>query len=311
MIFLQHSRAGRGVKRASRPAWVLVVLMCLATMIVGCVAPIAENVSPKLVKIVAEIENPSVVIERATNSLVRKCMAKAGFRMPEYEPVAAATETYLGMVGVFRSESQATSVGYVSVVRDSDKSPNAYYESLPAAARDAFDETYFGVTGDGVGGEVARVEGESGMVVEANSSGCMANAKRAIFGKLETALEWTLLRNEALGPMRSDPLPLGLEEKVEYSECMAKSGYSVDGFNAPEVAAQRFGQYRTRLDEPSKAEVEMSRADLGCQRELRIIPRLEEHYARVARPWLLSNAGRLRVWQLDMQRALERARRVE
>lgn len=124
------------------------------------------------------------------------------------------------------------------------------------------------------------------------------------------SVEWSLLRNEALQAAAGRQAQFGWIERNEYQQCMGGAGYAVEGFNAPEVAQSRFGQYRTGAEAPSAPEAQMALADFRCQQQIGLVDRLRDKYSEVAASWVLANAGRLRVWAVHMSDATRRAERV-
>ncbi|MDU7360183.1 MAG: hypothetical protein E7L00_03105 [Propionibacteriaceae bacterium] len=270
----------------------------------GCAAD--QSAPPELLDLVAELENQPGELSQATSILTVQCLRKHGFDVPP-QPTHQQphNDVYLGLVGVFRSEKEAASLGYTSTV-NAPESLDDYENSLPEARREQFRVALQGPE------DAPMVNGTTkfGAVIGRSSVGCLAEADKHVFGSLDAEMLGSVLRDEAMAATQGEATDLAPSDGRAYEECMAAAGYQVDGFNAFTVAGEKFGVYRQVGQPPKEEERAMAVADYQCQQEIHLIERLREHYARRAGDWVVANERRLLEWRGTVEQSLVRAKAV-
>ncbi|MDO5749748.1 MAG: hypothetical protein Q4P78_00900 [Rothia sp. (in: high G+C Gram-positive bacteria)] len=131
---------------------------------------------------------------------------------------------------------------------------------------------------------------ESGEV-SMNPKSCRGIAAARVFGTIEKHLKYTNLIN-ALAMVNQK---YGIAEEIgilyktgkEYPACMSVAGYSeVNYFGAaPQVAAKKFGQYRSEGEEANAEERALAQADYKCQQESGVVRKAEDIFYSKAAQW--------------------------
>lgn len=275
-----------------------------AAMLAACSSPAGQAVPPSLMDLVADLDNTPAVIRYAVDLVARDCMVRHGFSVAApNRPLSNGTDTYLGLVGVFRSIEQAKTAGYHSTTAPANADQDRYYESLAPERQREFDRIYFGSAGS----PRVSITTSSGLTLQENSTGCLAEGRAAVYGSVQTAVEADALRNDALAALGDRRTSLGWDERVAYEGCMHALGYSVTGFNGFEVAEATFGKYRTDAEMPSEGEQAMATADFHCQNEVHLMENMRDHYSQTAGSWVLSSSLRLTTWKTQVDTSLARA----
>lgn len=214
------------------------------------------------------------------------------------------------MVGVIASEQAARDYGYnTTFVAESRTVLDDYQDSLPAAEQLKFDEAIFGPDDAPTEQYIdanERVWGKSAV-------GCMAEADRAIYGSVATAMSLELFTNDVTAQISKYQGDIGVAVQQlmpAYEGCMAEAGYQVRGLNAPQVAFEQFGSYRETGQRPSSDEQNLAVADYRCQAAVGLAEKLNTLFVEKASMWLSTNSDRILGLQEALQAALKRAKDV-
>lgn len=283
---------------------IAVALLVLSSGGTSCAA--TQTAPPELIDVVAALEQPPVELDYAMNLAIAACLREEGFTVETPGFNDAPGDVYLGLVGVFRSEDEARTLGYRTTVR-----PSASFDDFESMLSKA-EQARFAVAlhGPEDAPRVELVSASTGMAIDASSQGCQAVASDAVFGSVHNRLEGVLLRNDALAATEGKSTDLSPGDGSNYTTCMSQAGYTVDGFNAFDVAQETFGQYRAVGDPPNSDEIAMALADYRCQQELGLISRLRDNYARRAGDWVMANEARLLAWNDTVEASLGRAKMI-
>jgi hypothetical protein len=259
---------------------------------------------------------PPVQLAIAEARVTSRCMQGRGFRYPAAEAldrVPSATPSRLGGLGRPLHLEEATRVGYgfrISPRPGTDpveRASGRYLSSLSHAEQAAYQHA---LAPDGSRG--VRVELSGGLVVGAASQGCVAEARKAVYGSVQTFLRLAHVASEvprvADAAMRHRRVRAAVRA---YSGCMAGKGIPVGTpMLAVKLAEERFGGTRPEIGPVSDAERDMAVADAICQQRTGVNEAIDDAVIDAASWWLRDEAPRLLELAALQGNAVESAREI-
>ncbi len=251
-----------------------------------------------------------IVVDRATQLLVRECMEEAGFRYWP-EPVAGVDERrgggyVLDDVGWARRHGYGTRLQEKALAAQKNDRNHAYANALPEARRVRYSKT---LDGD-PSAAVLTVELPAGGTVQTPRHGCRAEAKGTLYGDFpawfraeKTATNLTplyvpdLLADERFGTART-----------AWSACMRARGHD---YADPARIRERLPRLTRGLSEAKAhaVEVELAVAEARCATEetslVRTARALEREYRGGLREYRDDVADHRRMQHAALERAEE------
>ncbi|WP_140445736.1 MULTISPECIES: hypothetical protein [unclassified Bifidobacterium] len=256
-----------------------VIMMVLS----GCSSSQTVDVSDPVIKATSELMSIDPEILQAQNILQQQCARGLGFDVPIDYSAIPSIQGYADVGGIFRSEQEATSVGYgiKTISMDSRVSTvDSYLDSLTHAEQLRYEK---------------EVNGDISDSKEFLHS-CAARSYAILFGSYQRSNEVLntfneLIQNQSKSALEDSDVQTAISEK--YVPCMADAGYNVRGLRAGDLARQRFGTYRDWNDSLSDEERDMARQDYMCQREAELIEHIDIAMERNAGKWMMANEAKL------------------
>lgn len=267
----------------------------------------AAGVQGNLPEIVGRAQQAMILLERAENILIDKCMEESGFEFHGPTNANVPLRVSQEMIGVLQPEI-AERLGYSpylnppseedTQMRERIAAGNAYFESLAPDERVRYIKTLEGQ------GDQGAIETNSGMRVLVD--GCIGEARRTLLGDrlLEVFDTFTLV--QFLQP-DAWAAPEVISALKIWKNCMGKSGFL---YEHPNDAVGRGLELRGNSPEASQAEIELASADANCRIQAGLTPLLEDTAARLARDVVDSNQQLLTAWAEIEQFVRERAANV-
>lgn len=243
-------------------------------------------------------------LQQAELRLQDRCLKAHGYTVPGLvsQTSGAPSVNLSGALGLLTVEGART-VGYGTLIGQSSALSDpigAFVQSLSQSQSDKFNVVYNG--GDGAKEESLRI-GE--LVAGASTEGCVAEARKRIYGSISNFLRLTYLPGEivSLGAEVVNS-PAAGEAMAAYATCMQEAGFDVDNLNQTrELAAERFGS-RLVSAPPSQDEFSMAMTDAKCQVSTGLRDRLNEESLRRASAYIAEHEDEL----LALQELLTTAR---
>jgi hypothetical protein len=246
------------------------------------------------------------VLDRAQRILADQCMVRRGFTRDD-EARAAVTVPDPGPPQfryVIDDPAWARTRGYGLAERRRAMAARAAsagqrrHESLPAAAKLAYDRAYTG----GDRPDLSAVA-PTGVTVQASADGCLADAQRRLYGDLHRWFTARVTANNlapaVMNAVWRDPR-YGSAEQV-WARCMRAAGVPVAGPRAARAEADRRGAGRPAV-QAHAAEVAVATAEATCARTTgfgAVVRRIDREHSAA---FQATYAG-----QLDAHRRLQRA----
>ena len=286
---------------SQRIAHVVVFTAISAILLCGCGYDDDQTaaVPQTLNNAVADLLGRPTELSQAKEMLTIQCARERGFNMPQTLTVNTGAEGYADVRGVFRSRSEAESVGYPSVTVNYDGGSdvlNAYQDTLNSEESERFDNEVQGVLDN----------------PETNSD-CWFQATRWIYGSWSNYTDWSHVSDE-YGRSKSDTTlndpDVVAAIRDEYMPCMAEYGYNVRGLRAYEIAQKEFGAYRMYNEPPDEREKTLARHDFDCQERAGLMDKLDAAMQRTAGKWMLENEAMLLERHELLEQAMGRAKQV-
>ncbi|MEU1146905.1 hypothetical protein ABZ380_15125 [Streptomyces sp. NPDC005901] len=247
----------------------------------------------------------------AEEELIRQCMTARGFRYikapDDTTPVKTAADYAI-------SPQQAEERGYglraqlestANAPRDAN---NDALSALPASRREKWQTAFSG----GRAAPMVKVSVPEVGQMQTRDGGCIAKARRQLYGSLEQFLKLLTFQGNFAGQMEQraarDPRVTALNGR--WSACMTKRDHP--GLAEPSKAAVRAGDtYRSRNAEDAFTfERAIAEADATCQQRLHYVPRrrlVEDLYLTAGMRKYEAEVTAVREMNRDAQ---ERARRI-
>lgn len=286
--------------------------MVVALAAVACTGKPGPSPSPPAAAVAAvrALLAPAPELAWAEQELVRRCVQAAGFDYPVRRPALDGGAGVLVEALTVSSVEVAQREGYGSLIRrgnnGADEGLDRYRAGLDPDERRRFDTVLAGPE-DAAQVEVVLPDGQ---VVGTSTQGCVAEARRALYGSLETYLQVRYLpqgiRARGLGAVERDR---GVRAALRrYAECMAAAGYP--DVSSPsvalEVAAQRWGVTATAPVE----ERAMAVVDVSCQQQAELQAALDNALLAAASDLLATQEQQLIGLLEELRTATSRARAI-
>jgi hypothetical protein len=226
-----------------------------------------------------QLLNLDPAIDAAEQALTRDCLAHRGLDMPVV-PVFVRPE--IGITGMAPfTELEARQFGFALRV------PHPRVEPLKQSGTNNQERarSHDALFGSGL----HRVSGPLGSV--ASADGCLAEARRELFGSVRNYLDVTWFVNEVrhhqFGWTRDQRARLAARR---YLACIAMRGYALSSFGeAYRIAARRFSGVGARPEQQRA----MALAEASCQRKSRVWPIWDSMALERLAPWLQRQAHRI------------------
>lgn len=285
-------------------------IVALASALTGCgapesAAPVPENVKAALLALGSQPVDLSIAHRMA----VRSCMEAKGFDIPYNSGGSGERRAALiSIEGMFATEAAARRTGYSTTIAPGGDLVQSYVSSLPPKQQETFRRAK---TGSGENLETITLSG--GVVVSRSTEGCVAEADRAVYGSVRNALQVNEFINEVNAQSSDfvDSALRDLDSRLDsYVQCMNKRGVNVTGFNAGEIAEDRFGKYRQAHEPPNREEQQLAANDYRCQNEAGFSKALNQTFIDNASAWILSNEDYILGVRELMDKAMDRAKRI-
>jgi hypothetical protein len=237
-------------------------------------------------------------------------MAEAGFRYPpmeNYMPVSETTSSLVGIPGPLdvsaaQLRGYGPEIGSSPGATDPETALQEYLAGLTANQQATFTSAEHG------DGREVTITTPDGVVASAAADGCIADARKAVYGSVEDFLRLQY-QPQAVYSLVSgvENTPEVQAAAQEYSQLMAQSGYDLaNPAEARVLARQNFGS-RGMNDPASDEERAMAVADAKAQKASQVYEVLAEAAVAKAADWLVRNEALL-VELAEIQAAsLERA----
>ena len=278
-------------------------------LLVSCApsdAPVAHNdlavsdapaISARATAAIVAVTHPPAVIERAMLVSTAECMRESGFEFPPlgvFRRRGALSGSLAGIAPVLNVNA-AEAHGYGRRISrsswrtDPDVATRRYLSEFPPDKR----RMYQRAKDDPEKGSVSVLL-PGGIEVSAPAGGCIARARRDVFGSVGDFLRHFYVPQEikthTAAALKKEATRATLER---YQVCMAALGYEVESPQQTlEMAMERFGHRRID-DSPTALEREMSVADARCQGESRFTVVLDREILTLATEWLAANEREL------------------
>lgn len=270
----------------------------------ACDGPAAEDdgprgsIPPELVTQTIGLMNPHPVIDAAEQRLTAECLDRLGFEPPAEQP--AFVQAPVGITGLrpFRRD-EAIRFGFALRI------PRRMYGTTAVEPADVDDPGYATAL-DGSG--LRLVHGPLGSYVSAD--GCRAEARRTLYGSLQSYLDLTWFPNEVRAHQgRWFTTQVARAAAGRYLDCMGDAGYHVGSFGQVfELAARRFPD--PVVGPEAKREQAMAFAEARCQRSSSVWSVVDRLALEGLNGWLMSKIRHVdRLVQLEAA-AEERAREI-
>lgn len=243
------------------------------------------------------------------------CMRRTGFRYPVYEAFrpAVVSPPRLGGLGRPIDVVEAERVGYGSLIRPLpgtdplERAEADFLASLTPAERRAYHKSLVPSSSSSV-----QVQLSNGVTVGASDRGCLAKAREAVYGSVETFLRLTSVVNEvpAVGDavMRDHRVRTAL--KV-YADGMAAQSIPVKTpLLAVRLAEQRFGGTRPATGPVSDDERAMAVADATCQGNSHINRAIDDAVLDALAGWIDEHEPRILALAGLQRAALDNAKSI-
>ncbi|MFC4807473.1 hypothetical protein ACFO4S_08895 [Falsarthrobacter nasiphocae] len=256
---------------------------------------------------VVDLMNRDPEVGAAINVLTSECALKYGWTHGVHLQHGGGPSSVTGVPDVWRSSKEAERWGYSSAADDDTPRPQM---------SESQEKSIMGFSSSGPSQDdepKTKVALPGGAVVSTASTGCHAEAQKKVYGSLEDALRLTNFINEVLPSGQKD---LSKYEKVlrkaapEYQKCMSEAGFDIKFGQARDWAEKNVSPKRKPGERPAGRELELARADGGCQEKVGLAQKLDEAYFEVAGAWVRDNEKRILGLREKKQAALERARTV-
>ncbi len=263
-----------------------------------------------------ELSSPPRLLAQAEAGLVAQCMARAGLRYIPWETWAQRTfgpPMRLGGLGAPLPLETARENGYAELIDrvPEEDDPDTTLAQYLASLSDGGLDNYFRHL-DPESSPEARITLHSGARVGAATTGCVAEARRHMYGSVARFLEIHNFQNELMGRRTEVDADLRVERaSATYRLLMRDAGHVVaDTADARRQANERFGNTRRLSDPVSEDELGLALVDAGCQQSSGINEATEEALIDVVSAWLIDNDPRIRALHDAMGEAVARARAV-
>lgn len=296
--------AGNSGRLSGRVRWAAAVAVLLT--LTGCGEKAGPPVSDAMKHTVRSLVALDVEAEAAVNAKLRDCARKVGWTREIGASLPAGPTQLHGFTSVFKSAKEAEDIGYRVLIREPRSSPELPEDmnlKIYGADREA-------AAGDGT--LQVRVELEpGGTVVSEPATGCLAEARTAVYGSVEDHIRLSNVINRVLnsGSNRAQSRFLGVlgDVRNEFSACMKGHGYDIGVMQVERWVSQNMKPYQDAGEKPSGEELRLASADGACQEQVRLAQKLDDAYFEVAGDWVKKHESDLLALAEKKKQAHERA----
>lgn len=264
----------------------LAIAAVLTTLGTGCGGPPtpAQAPSPAVLAAFRQMAVQPRELGRAEALAVQNCLRGQGYDAP------LPRATYGSVANLpLALDDTAAHDGYADAL---DRTPpggdpdvlHAYQTTLPVAEQTVFAQRL----NDEQAPQTAFTT-PNGWHLTASESGCVAEARTAVYGSVQASLLLLYLPQD----LNATATAVGSEESVaaandRYRTCMTGRGHPVSFPQEAVALAQQ--AVRPGVAEPSPQELAIAVADAECQRSSAIVPVILDSLERIAAPWIAANA---------------------
>ena len=256
-------------------------------------APLTDAVQTELQEIVGRAQQAMILLERAENIIVEKCMDEAGFQYHGPTDANVPLRISEDSIGLLRPDI-AQRLGYgpyvnppseeANQIRDLMAAGDAYFQSLTPDEQVRYLRTLEGQ------GDQGAIETNSGMRVLVD--GCIGEARVTLLGDRLLEVFDTFTRVQFL-QTNAWAAPEVLEALQVWKDCMRESGF---GYEHPNGAVGHGLELRGNSPNASQAEIDLATADADCRIQAQLTPLVEDTAARLNREVVESNQQLLTAW---------------
>jgi hypothetical protein len=284
------------------------------SLVVACTNPAARESGDAATKdaMIALVASPPE-LEHAESVVIAQCMALHGLRYPplRLDPPKGWIRDITGL-GAPMTIQEARTRGYgdrlLATSRNVD--PQAATKRYKASLRPAKRHEYDGILDPRR--PVIRLTLSDGWIVMASTKGCVARARRRLYGSVLNFLKVFYVPQEIWRFNDRMVASSVVQEALRiYATCMRREGYRA---NSPQraltSAIQRFGHTRMWGDQISKQERALAVQDAKCQIDSHIYPVMHNALFSAAAEWLRRNQTLILTLASIQGLALMRARSV-
>lgn len=247
-------------------------------------------------------------LSQASFLVARDCLRQQGYEVPYASAVSGnATGSVVGIAGLFPDRAVAANYGYSSTTKGELDPMTAFEASLRKAEQGKFHAAYVG-TDDAK--QVSITLG-SGAKVSQSGEGCLAKANTEVYGSVKKGLQLANFVNEVYAQVDTDKVVSVIKKDIgTYEQCMAAAGYQVKMLNARDLAAQKFGKYRSAGDPPNTAEKTMVTTDADCQTKAGLIRDTNALFFDTAAAWITAHESEITARQEALTQAEREAKKI-
>jgi hypothetical protein len=247
---------------------------------------------PGVVTMALQLMNLDPALGAAEQVLTEACVERHGLAIPL---VPVHPQPRIGITGMAPfTQAEADRFGLALRLPDPEE-----FSLLNAALRDESERLKLVVLGSGS----RRIQGPLGSSTSA--TGCLADARRRIYGSVRTYLDVTWFTNE----VRQHQLgwtddPRAKAAAGEYLSCMSKRGYSLRSFGEVFDMAARLAQTTPDF---ANAEREVAQAEVDCETASHVWATWNSLALQRVGPWLESQKDRMADLVQEAEEATDRA----
>ncbi|WP_150494565.1 hypothetical protein [Streptomyces kanamyceticus] len=314
--------SGRAVRSRRAVLGVLATVIVLQGGTAACGGPAAEKDTgaswelprrpdPGVRDAVAGLMDGIGARSSAEEELIRQCMAERGFRYVK-APDDTAPVKMSADYAISPDEAEERGYGLRAQMKSAANAPrdanNDALRALPTSQREKWQNAFSG----GREAPMMKVSVPEVGQMQTRDGGCVAKARKQLYGSLEQFLKLVTFQGNFAGQMQQraarDPRVTALDKR--WSTCMKNHGYA--GLAGPSKAAVRAGDtYKERGPQAAFTfETAIAGADATCQERLSYAPRrrlVEDLYLTAGMHKYEAEVTAVRELNRDAQ---ERARRV-